>query len=140
MNTVRYIGVWVLAFVFTSLIDSFWHLGVFGGIYREGIRSLARMNGDKMAFIGWAGLLSQVMVVTTVMLLVLLQPDGAGFVRAGVIGALAGVLAISVYGITNYALLRDWGLTLTVLEMVWGPILGAASGVFVLWAKSLLIR
>jgi uncharacterized membrane protein len=140
MNMLRYIGVWVLAFVFTSLIDALWHLGIFGRIYREGIKPLARMNGDKMAFIGWAGLLSQVMVVTTVMLLVLLQPDDAGFARAGTIGALAGVLAISVYGITNYALLKDWGLALTVLEMIWGPIIGAASGIFVLWAKSLLIR
>ena len=140
MTAVRYMGIWMLSFVFTSAIDAIWHLLIFGRIYREKIRPLARMNGDKMAFIGWAGILSQVLVVTSLVLLVLLKSDGTGYVRAGLIGALAGVLAISVYGITNYALFRDWGLTLTVLEMVWGPILGGLSGIFIFWAKSILSR
>lgn len=138
MNVIRYIGLWVLSFVFTSAIDAVWHLLIFGRKYREGIRPLARMNGDRMAFIGWAGILSQVMVVTCLVLLVLMKSEGVGFMQAGLIGALAGILAISVYGITNYALFRDWSLTLAVLEMVWGPILGALSGIFIIWSKSLL--
>ena len=55
------------------------------------------------------------------------------------IGALAGILAITVYGITNYALFKDWSLKLTNLEVIWGPMLGGLSGAFIIWMQSLLI-
>jgi uncharacterized membrane protein len=42
--------------------------------------------------------------------------------------------------VTNYALFKDWNLTLTVLELVWGPILGGMSGLFVFWARSFLLK
>jgi len=46
---------------------------------------------------------------------------------------------ITVYGLTNYALFKDWSLKLTVLEVIWGPMLGSSSGVFVIWIKSILV-
>ena len=42
--------VYVASFIFTSLIDALWHLVIFKKSYAEGIRPLARMSGEKMAF------------------------------------------------------------------------------------------
>ena len=137
---IRYALLWLGAFVFTSAIDALWHLALFGRPYKEGLRPLARMAGGKFAFKGAAALLSQALVVTAVLLLVLIKSEGASLATAALIGALAGVLAISVYGVTNYALLKDWGLTITLLETVWGPIIGGCSGAFAFWLNSLLVR
>ena len=139
MNLVRYFLVWFLSFVFTSLIDAVWHLGIFRRAYSEGMKPLARMNGEKMAFNPFAGVLSQVLVVTCVVFLILYKAQKVNYQEAILIGAAAGILAITVYGITNYALLKDWSLKLTVLEVIWGPMLGGLSGAFVLWVKSWLI-
>jgi uncharacterized membrane protein len=46
---------------------------------------------------------------------------------------MGGILAISVYGLVNQALIKDWTWTLTILEVVWGPIIGALGGTFIAW-------
>lgn len=139
MNIFRYFLVWLLSFVFTSLIDAIWHLGIFKKAYSEGIKPLARMSGDKMVINPFAGILSQVLVVTCIVFLVLFKTQKVSYLEAALIGAIAGILAITVYGLTNYALFKNWSLKLTVLEVIWGPILGASSGAFVVWAKSLFL-
>jgi uncharacterized membrane protein len=139
MNIFRYFLVWLLAFAFTSLIDAIWHLGIFKKAYSEGIKPLARMSGDKITLNPIAGILSQVLVVTCIVFLVLYKVQKVNYQEAMLIGAIAGILAITVYGLTNYALFKDWSLKLTVLEVIWGPILGASSGAFVIWAKSFII-
>ncbi|UCC39710.1 MAG: DUF2177 family protein [Candidatus Aminicenantes bacterium] len=140
MNALRYFLVWLLSFAFTSLIDAIWHLRIFKKAYSEGIKPLARMSGDKMAFNPFAGILSQVLVVTCIVFLVLFKTQKVNYLEGALIGAIAGVLAITVYGVTNYALFKDWSLKLTVLEVIWGPMLGGFSGVFVIWIKSILIN
>jgi len=139
MNIIRYFLVWVLSFAFTSLIDAIWHLGIFKKAYSEGIKPLARMSGDKMAINPFAGILSQVLVVTCIVFLVLFKTQRVNYLEAALIGAIAGILAITVYGLTNYALFKDWSLELTVLEVIWGPMLGASSGAFVIWIKSIIV-
>lgn len=139
MNIARYFLVWLSAFAFTSLIDAIWHLGIFRRAYSEGIKPLARMSGEKVTFNPIAGVLSQVLVVTCIVFLVLYKTQKVNYPEAMLIGAIAGILAITVYGVTNYALFKDWSLKLTVLEAIWGPMLGGLSGAFVVWMKSLLI-
>jgi uncharacterized membrane protein len=140
MIVLRYALLWVMSFVFTSLIDALWHLVLFRRSYAQGIKPLARMSGEKMAFQPAAGLLSQVLVVSGIVFLVLMLAGKGNYGTAFLVGAAAGVLAISVYGVTNYALFKDWNLTLTVLELVWGPILGGLSGLFVFWARAFLLK
>jgi len=97
------------------------------------------MSGEKMTFNSFAGVLSQVLVVTCIVFLVLYKSQKVNYQEAMLIGAIAGILAITVYGVTNYALFKDWSLKLTVLEVIRGPMLGGFSGAFVVWMKSLLI-
>lgn len=140
MHIIRYLLVWILSFTFTSIIDAIWHLGIFRKSYSEGLKPLARITDGKITLNAPAGLIAQVLVVTCIVFLVLYKVPEGHFLDAALIGALAGILAITVYGVTNYALFKDWSLKLTVLEVIWGPILGGLSGVFVLWIKSLLIK
>ena len=140
MIVLRYVLLWVMSFVFTSLIDALWHLVCFRRSYVEGLKPLARMNGEKIAFQPVAGLLSQVLVVSAIVFLVLVLAGKGNYGAAFLVGAAAGILAISVYGVTNYALFKNWNLTLTLLELVWGPILGGLSGLFVFWSRSFLLK
>jgi uncharacterized membrane protein len=139
MTALRYGLLWVCAFIFTSAIDAFWHLVLFGKPYAAGMKPLARMKDGKMAFSVSAGLLSQILVVTSLVFLVLYKTQGGTMAQAALVGAAAGVLAITVYGVTNYALFKDWNLTMTILEVVWGPILGGLSGAFAFWLKGRIL-
>lgn len=46
-----------------------------------------------------------------------------GPVRAALYGAFFGFIAYATYDLTNYATMKDWPLTLTVVDIVWGSIL-----------------
>jgi uncharacterized membrane protein len=140
MTVLKYGLLWLLSFAFTSLIDAAWHLGIFGRVYAADFKPLARVADGKMTFNAPAGLLSQVLVVTTLGFLVLFRAGRGTALEAAIVGAAAGILAISVYGVTNYALLRGWTLRLTILEGVWGPLIGGLSGLFIFWLRGRLFR
>lgn len=127
----KYILVWLLVLIAMSVIDSIWHLGIFGKQYKEGLKLLGE-NYNKILLV-----IVQVVFVTALVVLVLYTADG--YLKATIVGALGGILAITVYGLTNYLIIRDWNLTMTILEVIWGPILGAISGLITWWFKSLLI-
>jgi uncharacterized membrane protein len=80
------------------------------------------------------GIASQVLVVSALMVLsILVVRGGYGYGASFLAGAMGGVLAISVYGLVNQSLIKDWSWRLTVLEVVWGPIIGGGGGLFIAW-------
>ena len=38
-------------------------------------------------------------------------------------GALFGAITYSIYDLTNYALLKDWPLAVTVVDILWGAVI-----------------
>jgi uncharacterized membrane protein len=139
MIVIRYLLIWLCAFVFTSAVDALWHIGIFGEAYVTGLKPMARMKGDKMAFLSSPGLLAQALIVSGFVFLVLYKAQRGTLGEAVLVGVFAGILAISTYGATNYALFKDWNLRLTILEVIWGPLLGGLSGAFIFLIKKVIL-
>ena len=130
----NYVAIWFAAFFGLSAVDALWHLGIFGKAYGPGFRSVAKTKDGKMALQPVPGLLSQVLVVSALVVLVVFSVRaGQGYPLNLLVGAMGGVLGISVYGLVNQALIKDWTWRLTLLEFVWGPIIGALAGLFIAW-------
>jgi uncharacterized membrane protein len=51
--------------------------------------------------------------------------ESGSFGTALMLGALFGFFTYATYDLTNYATLRDWPLTVTLVDIVWGSLLGA---------------
>lgn len=130
----KYVAIWFAAFFAISAIDALWHLGLFGWAYRPGFRLVARMKDGRMSLQPLPGLASQILVVSALMALTILSVRGGqGYPLNCLVGALGGVLAISVYGLVNQALIKDWTWRLTGLEVIWGPIIGALGSLLIAW-------
>jgi uncharacterized membrane protein len=43
-----------------------------------------------------------------------------------VLGALLGLICYATYDLTNLATLKDWPLVVTVVDLLWGSVLGAS--------------
>nr|WP_040878888.1 DUF2177 family protein [Kaistia granuli] len=59
---------------------------------------------------------------------------GGSFVRGVVVGAVLGLVAYGTYDMTNLATLKNWSLSLSVVDMAWGTFLtslAATSGYFI---------
>jgi len=50
----------------------------------------------------------------------------ASLSRAVMLGALLGAVAYATYDLTNMVTLKDWPLSVTVLDIVWGAVLSGA--------------
>lgn len=61
--------------------------------------------------------------------------DG-GVVKTILLGAFFGFITYATYDLTNHATLRDWPLSVTIVDMLWGTFLGA----FVATLTSILYR
>ena len=129
----------MLAFILISALDALWHLVIFGKRYKVGVIKVANIKNGRISINIISGIISQIFVVTAIEILVFLNfGTSASYLQAAVVGALSGILAISVYGLVNYALIKNWRFDITLLEVIWGPILGASSGLLIAYLYYLL--
>jgi uncharacterized membrane protein len=135
----KYALLWVVSFIAISAVDALWHLGIWGKVYSADIKRVAVIIDGKPVFHNASGLLSQVLVITAFVVLAALHfRSEAAALKSVIACMMGGILGISVYGLVNHWLIRDWSPAMTVLEVVWGPVIGAFAGFFIAWAGKLL--
>ena len=102
------------------LIDLVWLGLIARGFYRDQIGSLM---ADP---INWpAGILFYLLWVAGLILFAVAPAlENRDWVRALLFGAAFGFITYATYDLTNLATLRDWPVTLTVVDIGWGTVLG----------------
>jgi len=114
------------------LIDMVWLGAVAKGFYR---RHLGPMLSPMIV---WPAAILFYLLFTAGLLVFAVRPALAAGepLRALALGAFLGLVAYAAYDLTNLATLRDWPLTVTVVDLVWGTFLGGS----VSWLGSLAAR
>lgn len=118
MQMIRNFGV---AFGVFMLIDLIW-LGVIAQ------KLYARYLGYIMADqINWIAAVLFYVVFVAGMLFFVINPalKEHSFMYALGAGALYGFLTYATYDLTNLATIKDWPLTITVIDLIWGTTLSA---------------
>ena len=116
-------------------IDMVWLGLVAKGFYR---RHLGVMLSPK---VNWpAAILFYVLFIAGLLVFVI-KPVLAkgGTFEAAALGAFFGLICYATYDLTNLATLKDWPVLVTVIDLIWGSILGGAVSVLsVVLGRSLL--
>lgn len=112
----------ITAFVTSFILDMIWLGFVAKNLYEEHIGTLLRKANGALAP-NWSGaMLVYVAIVLGIILFVV--PKANGSVMAGLIwGAVFGAITYGIYDFTNYAILANWPLKITLIDFVWGMIL-----------------
>lgn len=55
--------------------------------------------------------------------------------RTLALGSLFGLIAYGTYDLTNAALLKNWSLSITILDMVWGASMSGITTVFIVFIR-----
>lgn len=106
-------------------LDALW-LGVLAkSNYQHGIGHLMAEN-PKI----WVAALFYALFVVGLVIFVV-APSGQTATWQGTLlkGALFGFFAYATYDLTNLATLKDWPLSLSLMDMAWGATVSAAAGV-----------
>nr|WP_136659634.1 DUF2177 family protein [Nitratireductor sp. XY-223] len=112
----------VTALVF-FVIDYLWLAYIAGGFYRS---QLGAYMLDQPR-LGVAAVFYVLYVAGIVVFAVLPALKEQSLLTALMLGALLGLVAYGTYDVTNYATLRNWPLTVLVVDIVWGMALTAAA-------------
>ena len=130
----RYLLTYAATFVSLAALDFLW-LGVIArSWYRDGMGSLLAPQVNLAAAAAFYLLYPIGLVIFAVL------PSGGDWLRALALGALFGLFCYGTYDLTNLAILKDWPLGLTFIDIAWGAVVsaaGASAGAWVLrWLQA----
>lgn len=124
MELVKQWGVGLVVFI---LVDMVWLGVVANGFYKRELGPLLRQhaNGNLDPRILPAALLYALLVLGVALFAL---PRARAMGEAVLWSALFGVIAYSVYDLTNYSTMQGFPLKVVVVDMIWGGVICAAAG------------
>lgn len=127
--------VYIITLVVFFVIDMIWLGFVAKGFYR---RNLGELMAPRVNWI--AAMLFYLLFIVGLLVFAIRPALIAGMpVNALFYGALLGLISYATYDLTNLATLKDWPIIVTVVDLIWGTVLGGAvSYTSVLLSRALL--
>lgn len=124
MNITQFLSLYAIAVPVFFAIDMLW-LGVVASDFYK-----AKL-GHLMGAINWPAAIIFYLVFLVGLVIFAIYPavERGSWQYALVYGALFGFFTYATYDLTNLATLRDWPLSVTIVDMVWGTVLGLAVAV-----------
>lgn len=131
----QFLKVYALTLVIFFLVDIVW-LGVISKkLYKEYLGHLMAPN------VNWAAALVFYFLFIAGLVFFVIMPaiEKGDLMYAITVGAFFGLITYGTYDLTNLATLRDWPLNITIIDLIWGTFLNAAtSGITYFVATRLL--
>lgn len=128
MTYLQYIYLYLLTIPIFFAIDMFWLGVVAKDVYREYLGYLLRDP------INWTAAIVFYLIFIVGLLYFAVVPalKEGSLMNAALYGALFGFFTYITYDLTNLATIKDWPLTISLIDILWGTALSAlvASGSF----------
>ncbi len=108
----------VSALVIGPILDFVWFSLVASDIYKKQLGPLLRMENGMLKPELFPAVLVYILIALLVTFFVL--PKGGSVLSLFLWGALAGLILYGVYDLTNISFLKDWTLSITLIDAAWG--------------------
>ena len=104
------------------VIDILWLGLIARGFYRDQLGDLLRPETN------WTAAIVFYLIFLVGLVVFVIQPavDAGSWSEALWRGALFGFVAYATYDLSNLAVVRDWPLTMTIVDIAWGAVLAAS--------------
>ena len=119
----KYLGVYLVVFLAMLVIDMIWLRVIAVSWYEAGMGTLLAPSPNLVA----AALFYLLFPIGVLIFAVLPADADASMLKAATMGALFGFFAYATYDLTNLAVIKDWPLGLTVIDMAWGTLVSGIS-------------
>ena len=133
MNIQTFLTLYAISVPIFFLIDMIWLGVVAKSFYQSQI-------GHLLGEVNWVAAIIFYLVFLVGLVIFAVYPgvQAGAWQTALIYGALFGFFTYATYDLTNLATLKDWPLSVTLVDMVWGTILGATVAVGTYFAHSFL--
>ncbi|MBC7468942.1 MAG: DUF2177 family protein [Ramlibacter sp.] len=123
----RYLLTYAATFVALALLDFLWLGVVAKNLYREGMGQLLAAGPN------WGAAAAFYLLYPIGLVVFAVLPSGGDWLRALTLGALFGLFCYGTYDLTNLAVLKDWPLALSFVDIAWGAAVSAAGALAGAW-------
>jgi uncharacterized membrane protein len=122
----KYLGVYLAVFFTMFIIDMVWLRVIAVNWYADGMGALLSPTPNLWA----AGAFYLLFPAGLVIFAVLPAESASSVFKAAAMGALFGFFAYATYDLTNLAVVKNWPVGLTFLDLAWGTLVsGISAGV-----------
>lgn len=136
---IQFIKLFLPTAVFCFVVDLLW-LGVIAKkLYDGQIGLLLRKTSDGLDP-NWLGVIIVYIAIVTGVLVFALPKGQNQYGMTLLWGALFGLVLYATYDFTNYALLLNWPLLISVIDVMWGMFLCGTTACFALFVKKHLLH
>ena len=118
----QYAGIYIATFITMFVIDMVW-LGVIAKSTYANAMGLLLSPSPNL----WAAAAFYLMFPVGLLIFAVLPQADSPVWKAALLGALFGFFAYSTYDLTNLAVVKDWPLGLTFIDMAWGTLVSGIS-------------
>lgn len=120
-----FIKIYIIALSVFLVIDLFWLTLMAKDFYHKQIGFLLAKNPNLAA----ALIFYLIFIAGLVIFVIAPAIDKKVWVQALVMGAFFGFVTYATYDLTNLATVKDWPLTITIVDLIWGTVLSASVSV-----------
>jgi uncharacterized membrane protein len=121
----KYVYLYILTFIVFLAIDFVWLNWIAKNLYSQKIGHLLAENPNLIA----AGVFYLLFVAASLVLAVLPGYEAQSLTRTIMLGAIFGMITYATYDLTNLATLKEWPLSVTIIDIIWGTSLSTTTAV-----------
>ncbi len=122
MEWLTFVKLFIIIFMLFLIIDGIWLGIITKNFYKNEMKSVGDFDEKGSFKTNWASVVI-IYIILTLGIIFLVDPvlkSGWFDYRIMLRGMVFGLVAYGVYDFTNHALLKDWSLKLTLIDLTWG--------------------
>lgn len=122
MNITNFIKIYLITVPIFFAIDMIWLGLIARNFYQAQIGNLMRPS------VNWTAAIIFYLMFIAGMIIFVISPalEKSSWTHALIYGALFGLITYATYDLTNLATLKDFPVTVAVVDMIWGTVLSAS--------------
>jgi uncharacterized membrane protein len=120
---IKHLVAWAVTFVVLLVIDMTWLGVVAKGMYQEAMGELMSPNPR----LGFAALFYLMYPIGLLVFAIVPGLKAQGVMRAALLGGLFGLFCYATYDLTNLAVIRNWPLALSFIDIAWGTLVSGVA-------------
>ncbi len=130
----QFIKLYLIAIVVFTLIDLIWLLVISRKLYKNKIGHLMAKKANLAA----AAVFYLLFIAAMVFFVIAPAAEKQSLLYALGAGAFFGLVTYATYDLTNLATLRDWPLSITIIDLSWGTFITSATSIATTWISGRL--
>ncbi len=116
----NFLIIYITSFVVFFLVDLFWLVVVANKLYKKYLGFIMKDSPN------WGAAIIFYLLYIAGLVFFVIQPaiEKGSWQQALFNGLFFGFITYATYDLTNLATLKDWPFTITVIDLIWGTVLG----------------